>query len=55
MSRRRLPADLAEVLSLVAPGTELRRAIENILRAGNGALVVVADPESLAANVLSGG
>lgn len=54
-SRKRLPRDLPEALSLVAPGTELRQAIENVIRAGNGALLLIADPASLEQGVISGG
>ena len=46
-SRRKLPEELAGALKLVAPGTELRAAIENIIRAHNGALIVVSRPEKL--------
>jgi diadenylate cyclase len=54
--RRDLPAELAGALALVAPGTELREAIDNIIWARNGALVVVANPRKLERmNVISGG
>ena len=54
--RRDLPAELARVLALVAPGTGLREAIDNIIWARNGALVVVANPRKLEnMNVVSGG
>jgi diadenylate cyclase len=54
--RRDLPAELARVLALVAPGTGLREAIDNIIWARNGALVVVANPRKLESmNVVSGG
>ncbi len=54
--RRELPAELAKVLALVAPGTGLREAIDNIIWARNGALVVVANPRKLEnMNVVSGG
>ena len=35
--RRHLPAELARALELVAPGTDLREAIDNVMRAHNGA------------------
>ena len=55
-SRRQLPAALAGALELVAPGTDLREAIENVMRAHNGALIVVANPEKLERlGVISGG
>ena len=55
-SRRQLPAELAGALKLVAPGTDLREAIENVMRAHNGALIVVANPERLERlGVISGG
>jgi len=54
--RRDLPAELARVLALVAPGTGLREAIDNIIWARNGALVVVANPRKLEnMNIVSGG
>jgi diadenylate cyclase len=54
--RRHLPAELAEALDLVAPGTDLREAIENIIRAHNGALIVVSHPEKLERlGIISGG
>lgn len=41
---------------MVAPGTEIRDAIENIIRAHNGALIVVANPEKLEQlGIISGG
>lgn len=45
---------LVEALQMVAPGTTLRQAIENIVRARNGALLVVAD-EELVRPMISGG
>lgn len=44
---RRLSADVKETLELVAPGAELRAAIENVILAGNGGLMVFADPAEL--------
>lgn len=55
-SRRQLPAELAGALELVAPGTDLRVAIENVIRAHNGALIVFANPERLEhLGIISGG
>ncbi len=54
--RRELSPDLAKALALVAPGTDLREAIDNIIRAHNGAIIVVASPQKLARhNLISGG
>ncbi len=54
--RRHLPAELADALDLVAPGTDLREAIDNVIRAHNGALIVVAHPEKLERlGIISGG
>ena len=54
--RRDLPVELAGALALVAPGTEFRDAIDNIIRARSGALIVVANPRKLESmNVISGG
>ncbi len=55
-ARRNLPDELADALNLVAPGTELRDGIDNIIRASNGALIVVSNPEKLErAGIISGG
>src|SRR5215210_5775490 len=55
-SRRDLPAELSGALDLVAPGTEFRDGIDNIIRAQNGALVAVANPYKLERlNLISGG
>ena len=54
--RRDLNADLRKALALVAPGTTLRDAIDNIIRAHNGALIVVANPQKLEQKgLISGG
>jgi diadenylate cyclase len=54
--RRKLPAALTRALELVAPGTDLREAIENIIRANNGALIVFDRPEKLESlGIVSGG
>src|ERR671933_57814 len=55
-SRRDLPAELSGALDLVAPGTEFRDGIDNIIRAHNGALIAVANPHKLERlNLISGG
>jgi diadenylate cyclase len=38
---------LMEALERIAPGTDLRQAIEDIIRSREGALIVVGDPEAL--------
>jgi diadenylate cyclase len=38
---------LLEALERIAPGTELRQAIDDIIRSHEGALIVVGDPEGL--------
>ncbi len=54
--RRDIPDELNGALALVAPGTGLRDAIDNIIWARNGALIVVANPRKLQRmNLLSGG
>src|SRR5215208_416362 len=54
--RRHLPAELARALELVAPGTDLRNAIDNVIRAHNGALIVFDNPEKLESlGIISGG
>src|ERR1700751_22034 len=44
---RRDPRLLASI-ARVAPGTELRQGIDDIIRSHEGALIVIADPEGLA-------
>lgn len=54
--RRQPPRELEGALELVAPGTEIRDAIDNIIRAHNGALIVVSKPEKLEEmGLISGG
>src|SRR6266568_4693184 len=38
---------LLEALARLAPGTELRQAIDDIIRSREGALIVIGDPEGL--------
>ncbi|GAB4250386.1 MAG: DNA integrity scanning diadenylate cyclase DisA [Thermoleophilia bacterium] len=45
---------LTEALQLVAPGTQIREALDNIVRARTGALVVFAEEEEVAP-IISGG
>ncbi|MGB3635172.1 MAG: DNA integrity scanning diadenylate cyclase DisA [Rubrobacteraceae bacterium] len=55
-TRRSLPAELADALDIVAPGTEFRDGMDNIIRASNGALVVVSNPQKLERlGIISGG
>ena len=35
--------ELIQILKMVAPGTELREGLENILKARTGALIVISD------------
>ena len=54
--RQELPVELTGALELVAPGTELRDGIDNIIRARSGALIVVSNPRKLERlNLISGG
>jgi diadenylate cyclase len=39
--------NLLEALARIAPGTELRQAIDDIIRSREGALIVIGDPEGL--------
>jgi diadenylate cyclase len=39
---------LREAIAKVAPGTELRQAIDDVIRSHEGALIVVGDPQALA-------
>ena len=53
---RDLSRELTGALALVAPGTGLRDAIDNIIWARNGALIVVSNPRRLERlNLISGG
>lgn len=55
-SRRHEPEEIARALDMVAPGTALREALENVIRAHNGALIVIARPEKLEdLGIVSGG
>ncbi len=55
-ARRELSPELAKALELVAPGTSLREAIDDIIRAHNGAIIVVANPQKLERlGMISGG
>jgi diadenylate cyclase len=53
--RKLSPVDLSKAVTLVAPGTPLRDAIDSIIRAENGALIVVASPKRLGEQLISGG
>jgi len=54
--RQDLPRELTGALRLVAPGTDLREGIDNIIRAHSGALIVVSNPRKLERlNLISGG
>src|ERR671932_2484924 len=47
---------MSGALELVAPGTEFRTGIDNIIRARSGALIVVSNPRKLERlNLISGG
>lgn len=46
--------ELMEILKLMAPGTELREGLENILRAKTGGLIVIGDGEEVL-NIVDGG
>src|SRR5436189_6305267 len=43
----RLDPKLLDALARIAPGTELRQAIDDIIRSREGALIVVGDPDAL--------
>ena len=46
-SRRKIGAEISGALELVSPGTDLRDAIDNIIRASNGALILISNPHKL--------
>ena len=39
--------EVYQILKMVAPGTELREGLENILKARTGALIVIGDSEEV--------
>ncbi len=42
-----LNKEVLEIIKMTAPGTLLREGLDNIIRAGTGALIVIADPTKL--------
>jgi diadenylate cyclase len=53
---RHMPASLSDVLPLVAPGTPLRDALDNIIRGRTGGLIVMGNPKKLEkSGIISGG
>lgn len=46
---------LTELLKLVAPGTEIRNGLENILRAKTGALLLITDNSEVIKEIVDGG
>src|SRR5690348_5861994 len=45
---RRKNPELLAAIAKIAPGTELRQAVDDVIRSHEGALIVVGDPEKLA-------
>lgn len=45
--RRKLTPEISDALALVSPGTALRDGIDNIIRASNGALIVISNPNKV--------
>ncbi len=55
-SRRKIGAEISGALEIVSPGTDLRDAIDNIIRASNGALILISNPHKLERlNLISSG
>lgn len=46
-TRKKLTPEISDALAIVSPGTELREGIDNIIRASNGALIVISNPNKL--------
>ena len=46
---------LTEILKLIAPGTEIREGLDNILRARTGALMLITDNKDVIHEVVDGG
>ena len=47
--------NIAEVLKKIAPGTQIRDGLENILRAKTGALLLITDNQEIIKEVVDGG
>lgn len=52
--KRRVNHELNDALKMLAPGTELRDGLENVLRAKTGALIVLGDKEEVR-SIMNGG
>ena len=46
--------EIIEILKLIAPGTDIRQGLQNILKSKTGALIVVGDSEEIL-NIVDGG
>ena len=38
---------MTEILKMIAPGTEIRQGLENILKAKTGALIIIGDSKEI--------
>ena len=47
--------NITKILKLIAPGTEIRKGLENILRAKTGALLFICDDNEMIEDVVDGG
>lgn len=47
--------NITEILKLIAPGTQIRDGLENILRARTGALLLITDENDIIKQVVDGG
>ena len=53
--RKKDENSITEILKLIAPGTEIREGLENILRAKTGALLLITDNSEIIKEVVDGG
>ena len=53
--RRNNESSLTHILKQIAPGTEIREGLENILKARTGALLLITDNSDVIKNVVDGG
>ena len=53
--RKKSESNLSRILKKIAPGTDIREGLDNILKAKTGALLLITDDESVIEEVVDGG
>ena len=53
--RKKNENNLTEILKKIAPGTEIREGLDNILRAKTGGLLLITDNNDIIQEVVDGG